>query len=272
MRRLPASLVRLALLAAPLPLGAQSVLLQIRPRVGDTLRVRLDQQSQLTGERRGSDGGAIRSSVTTTMQVFSRAIVEGAGPTGALVQTITDSVLVWTNDAHASAPRGKPMRMPPGPPVHVHVAPSGTVELEGEGRREEAEIAALMPAAFPREPVRVGATWTREMTMPAGLGRAPGGVLRAVFRLDSLARGRDVAYVSMNGEIHSDPQSDPRRGPMVEKGSVTGALVLDRVRGWLVESAFAIIANTSVPMPMAGQPPMRFQMKVTQRVRTAVPR
>ena len=57
--------------------GAQAVTLQIKPHVGDTLRMRLDQQSEMTGVKRTStrrsDGDGHR-----TMNMFSRAIVEGA--------------------------------------------------------------------------------------------------------------------------------------------------------------------------------------------------
>jgi len=48
--------------------GAQAVLLQIRPRVGDTLHLRLDQQTELTGMRR--PGSTSTTTMTTTMRVY----------------------------------------------------------------------------------------------------------------------------------------------------------------------------------------------------------
>ena len=53
---------------------AQTVLLQIRPRVGDTLHLRLDQQTELTGTRR--PGSRLGDDGDDDDGVFSRAIVE----------------------------------------------------------------------------------------------------------------------------------------------------------------------------------------------------
>ena len=66
---------------APLMLGAlialmrtearaQAVQLQIRPHVGDTLHLRLDQQTELTGTRPGASSV---TTITTTMRIFSVA-------------------------------------------------------------------------------------------------------------------------------------------------------------------------------------------------------
>src|SRR5204863_8706541 len=77
-------------LTRALAAGAQSVLLQIRPRVGDTLHLRLDQQTELTGLRR--PGSSSSTSVNTTMRVYSRATVEKSVPTATSVRAVTDSV------------------------------------------------------------------------------------------------------------------------------------------------------------------------------------
>src|SRR5207342_3064775 len=58
--------------------GAQSITLQIKPRLGDTLRMRLDQQSEMTGVRRMSNGGEATAMVIATMKMFSRAIIEAS--------------------------------------------------------------------------------------------------------------------------------------------------------------------------------------------------
>ena len=70
----------------------QSITLQIKPHVGDTLRMRLDQQSEMTGVRRTNTGEA-SAIVVTSMKMFSRAIVESGSEKGTTVLTITDSVL-----------------------------------------------------------------------------------------------------------------------------------------------------------------------------------
>jgi hypothetical protein len=54
---------------------AQRIRLEIKPHVGDTLRMRLDQESEMTGVRRTrtAETSAI---MVKTMLMFSRAIVE----------------------------------------------------------------------------------------------------------------------------------------------------------------------------------------------------
>ena len=73
-RRAPLALgIAICLTRAELARG-QGVLLQIKPHVGDTLHLRLDQQTELTGTR-GRGASASVTTITTTMRVFSRAIV-----------------------------------------------------------------------------------------------------------------------------------------------------------------------------------------------------
>ena len=50
--------------------GAQSVTLQIKPKLSDTLRMRLDQQTEMTGVKRTSNGGEATAMV---ISICSRA-------------------------------------------------------------------------------------------------------------------------------------------------------------------------------------------------------
>src|SRR5688500_3894197 len=52
---------------------AQPVLLQIRPHIGDTLRMHLSQTVEITGTTRGARSDPVRS-MTTSIEVFTRAI------------------------------------------------------------------------------------------------------------------------------------------------------------------------------------------------------
>lgn len=250
---------------------AQSVRLQLSPREGDTLRVRMEQESELVGIRKTANGET-QTTVSTLLQVFSHAIVEGTTPTGAVVLTVTDSALLSTTDPSLGAARGKPIRIPVHREVRMRVAPSGTMELADSDpdRHEDSELASLMPAAFPTGRVRVGDRWTREMALPSVLGNAPAGVLRATFRFDSLGRGGSLAYVSMKGEVRKGGESDSGPGsPRLDGGRVEGMMVLDRKRGWLSESRFSIEAGTTLSSPGSlGSAPMHFRMRVTQRVKT----
>src|SRR6266581_2831443 len=86
---------------------AQAVVLQIRPRVGDTLSVRLDQEVEMTGVppgcgnqqalsrsrlRPASGSCADLRTMTTRMEVFSRAIARRATHDATEMVAITDSV------------------------------------------------------------------------------------------------------------------------------------------------------------------------------------
>src|ERR671930_658567 len=145
-------------------------------------------------------------------------------------------------------------RMLQGQSVRLRIAPDGSVALaesDARGaRRDMSEIMAVMPAAFPRGPVDVGYSWTREMPLPDGTklppaGGAVGGWLHANFRLDSVSAGRGLAYVSMRGEMSADPDARAVPGantPRLESGVVTGTMLVDRQRGWLAETQFNIVA------------------------------
>jgi hypothetical protein len=262
-------------LTSALDAGAQAVLLQIRPRVGDTLHLRLDQQTELTGLRR--PGSTSATTMTTTMRVYSRAIVEKSVPSATYVRAVTDSVQLSSNDERAFNLENEARRSLEGRTMTLRISPDGTVSLADTtsdvGREVEATM-SLMPAAFPRGPIEVGFTWSREMPLPAGGRTASGGGtsawLHTKFRLDSLARHGTIAYVSMRGEM--SPDSDPGlvqgAGPVLEKGTVTGTMLVDRARGWLTESQFTIVAHSVVRVPGSDDTVMRFETRVTQRMKT----
>jgi hypothetical protein len=255
--------------------SAQSVLLQIRPRVGDTLHLRLDQQTELTGMR---GAGASMTTLTTTMRVFSRAIVEKSAPMATYVRAVTDSVRLTSNDDRSRDLEAAARQSLEGRALTLRISPDGTVSIADStdgASRDVAEAVSLMPAAFPRGPVEVGYTWSRDMPLPGGGRVAPGGAsanawLHTKFRLDSLARRGSIAYVSMRGEMSPDPDAHGGQsvGPVLEKGTVTGSMLVDRARGWLTESQFTIVVHSIVRVPGSDDTVMRFETRVTQRMKT----
>ena len=253
---------------------AQAVLLQIRPHVGDTLHLRLDQQTELTGVRR--PGSASATSVTTTMRVYSRAIVERSVPTATYVKAVTDSIQLSSNDDRAFNLENEARRSLEGRAMTLRISPDGTVSLADttDSTPDVAETMSLMPAAFPRGPIEVGYTWSREMPVPAGGRAAPGGAasawLHTKFRLDSVTHHGTIAYVSMRGEMSPDPDAGLTQGasPVLEKGTVTGTMLVDRARGWLTESQFTIVAHSVVRVPGTDDTVLRFETRVTQRMKT----
>src|SRR5437867_190249 len=214
----------LLVLAAASPLEtavAQRMQLELRPRAGDTLRMRLDQVTEMSGTRKG----AAAKSVVTTLRMFSRAIVESTTPLSAVILAVTDSVDVTTSDEHTRALAQQTIRQLEGRQLRLRLSPDGTVSVADEATsvpREVNEIVSVMPASFPRDPVAVGDTWVREMPIPPGtrLSVPAGSVVRSSFRLDSVSRRGDVAYVSMRGTLQQASKATSTGPELV--GSVNG--------------------------------------------------
>ncbi|HEY8831802.1 MAG TPA: hypothetical protein VIM21_04780, partial [Gemmatimonadaceae bacterium] len=125
---LPASLL-VALLVFAQAISAQSVLLQIRPHIGDTLRMHLSQTVEMTGTKRGQRPNA--SSMTTSFEVFTRAIAEQYTSGGTLMRTITDSVAM--SPASAASLADLKRRAMLANPVLLRVSADGGMELVDDG-------------------------------------------------------------------------------------------------------------------------------------------
>lgn len=250
---------------------AQGVLLRVHPRVGDTLYTRLEQQTEVRTTIPGFTGRAAKS-VTTSVTLHSRTIVQGTSPASTLVLTVVDSADLHTSDAHGAAQVAAAERTLRGQQLVLQIGADGTVESARDARgapvpRDVAEAMSAMPAVFPRRPVMVGEQWTRELPLPAGgpFGARGAGHVNAAFRLDSLDRSGNLAYVSLRGEILPDDASAGGR----LSGEVTGAMLVDRQRGWMTDSHFSVLVRSLItPPPSSGLAPMRFVTRVTQRLRT----
>ena len=272
----PAAGRRAALLAAGLLLcgaprvaAGQGVLLELRPRANDTLRLRLDQELEVVASMKV---GGVDSTVTMQQQVtaHSRSIVERADGAGATVLAITDSTLVRPGP-------GKPVRRTGrGQRVSLHISPDGgTRVVDGGGAMspEASALVAQMPATLPRHAIEIGETWshTAQVPIPGQPEGAGGGTLKATFRLDSLSRYGDVAYVSVRGTL-SRPKGGvklPQGLTFESAGTILGALQVDRRRGWLT-SVRAVIDVRSVLSPAAaraGGQAMHVRTRVTQWLR-----
>jgi len=244
---------------------AQRVVLELRPRFGDTLRMRLDQTSEVSGTREGKAS----KQVVTTLRMFSRAIVESSSPAIAMILAITDSVDVSSTDERATPLAKATQAQLEGRQMRLRLSPDGTVGVaDGQAKvaKEVTDLVAGMPASFPRGSVAIGDTWLREMPIPpsASLGVPLGGVVKAAFRLDSMSTDGDMAYLSLRGTVsQSGVPAAVDNGALT--GSVRGSMVVDRRRGWLSESRFLVQMRATVTP--AGAAPMQFRMKITQHMR-----
>jgi hypothetical protein len=251
--------------ALPRSAFAQRYVLELRPRFGDTLRLRLDQTSEVSGSRQGR---ASTKQIVTTLSMFSRAIVEHSTPASATILAITDSVTFNSTDERAMPLMRATQTQLTGRQMRLRLAPDGTVTLAEDVprvAREVAELVSVMPASFPRASVAIGDTWLREVPIPpaASYGVPLGGVVKAAFRLDSVSADGHNAYLTLRGTV-VQPGSTPADKGMIT-GSLNGSMIVDRHRGWLSESRFLVQMRTTVTP--SGAPPMDFRVKVTQHMR-----
>jgi hypothetical protein len=253
--------------------GAQAVLLQIRPRVGDTLRMHLSQTVEMTGTTRDQRGDK-PSTMTTSVEVFTRAIAEQWTSGGTLMQTITDSVAMNpTTPGSLAELRRRAMQ---AKPVWLRVSTDGAMEMvdDGDPHSELRQLFGEMPAMLARTAVSVGESWTREMEIP--LSSEPGamGSVRATFRLDSLRRNGDIAYISMRGSMSriNTPGAPPAGPGYGTSGQLSGVIQIDRRLGWITDSKSSIIVRSTIASNSTrkGEPeraPMEVRTKITQWIR-----
>jgi hypothetical protein len=269
------ALAAAALIGATWPAGAQTavardgVVLRLHPHVGDTLHTRLEQLTEITVTRPGTTPRP----VATTVTVLARTVVQASRQASTTILTVVDSADVRTSDPHGGAMAAQAERSLREQQLILQLAEDGTVEIARDARgvavsREVSEAMASMPAVFPHRSVAIGERWRREMPLvssnPLG-GAGPGAHVRAEFRLDSLGRHGELAYVSMRGEIVPD---DDRLGPDLS-GRMSGEMQVDRRRGWMTDARFTLVVMSMVASPAgAAAAPMRFLTKVTQRLRT----
>jgi hypothetical protein len=263
--------------------AGQKILLQLRPRVGDTISMRLDQQSEVIGKREPKSpaplaASSASASMSTTTMTFSRAVVESAVAASTTIEAITDTVLMSSTEqqGHATSPAmqhrktGQRVRLTIAPDGSIRMASGGTAPAKGMSR-----AASLIPATFPTKPVSVGDWWTREAPLPAGtsqLGTGIVGWVKATFRLDSITHNGDLAFVSMHGDLQPDQKAKATEGiATVEDGTVNGYMVVVRARGWLTETQFSIVAHSTL-RPTFGvvAQPMHFEVRLTQTLKTVL--
>jgi hypothetical protein len=251
----------------------QPVALRIEPPVGETMRMRLDQRVEMSGTTRMSAGDST-ATVVTTLLVISRTLVERREREGSVLLASTDSVAASSTGADSVAVATETRRALQGKRVRLRIAPDGATELVGGEAAGNAELNALfaqMPATLPSSPVAVGQSWSRTMIAPIGTAApaSSGGKLKATFRLDSLTRNGDRAYVSVVGTLSRPPSAKDGWATLAMSGSMTGGLVIDRRLGWISDARMTYTVRSTVS-PTSGDTSaaMRFRMKVTQWVRS----
>ena len=273
--RFPLPTILLALvLTAPVALG-QSVLLQIRPHIGDTLRMHLSQTVEMTGinSSRGPDS---TTTMTTSIEVFTRAVPSQLTSSGTLMQAITDSVkMTPASPASLADLRRRSMQ---ARPVWLRVSTDGAMEIvdDADANSELRHLFGEMPAMLARQAVAVGEKWTREMQIPLSGDPGTVGEVKATFRLDSLGRNGDIAYISMHGTMSranaASGQAQPNGRGYMTSGTLAGTIQIDRRLGWITDSKSSIIVRSTIAQTPARKgdaqiAPMQVRTKITQWIR-----
>lgn len=241
-----------ALALLPGAAAAQPVLLQIRPHIGDTIPMHLSQTVEMTGTTPGSAEPS--QSMTTTIDIYTRAVPRQWTSSGTLLQTITDSLRMTPSSARSLADFRR--RALQSRNAMIRVSTDGAVEVmdNANAATELRHVFGEMPAMLPRTGVAVGEKWTREMRIP--LSGEPGamGSVRATFQLDSLSRTGDVAFISMKGSLSRNalPPSVQQGAGYETSGTLTGTIQLDRRLGWITDSRSTIQVRSTVAA-LAGQ-------------------
>jgi len=279
----------LALGGAAEAASAQRYSLQLRPRAGDTLRVKMEQTTEFEGTRgdKGSGGsgskapGDITSQQKSSLRVYTRIAVEATDLDGADVTAITDSVRLTSNpdgnDAIAAA-----VRAAEGRRVRLHVAPDGATTVapeEGLAAGPLRSMVRQMPATLPADPVEIGQSWVRTMEIPVAPSAGGGGsaAISGTFKLDSVARSGEIAYVSLTGRLvrstnvpygseQGSRRSRERAATLSTSGSITGNIIIDRARGWIIDVRTSVVSRSLMQENGSSTTSARMWMKISQRV------
>ena len=232
--------------------------------------MRLDQRVEMTGTTRQSYGDSTTTMVTTLL-VISRAFVERRDRDATIVLASADSVVASSTGPELPMISADALRALQGKRVRLRIEPDGATEVVGGDRGAELNaVFSQMPATLPQTPVSVGQSWSRVMEAPLAGPPAVGtvGSLHVRFRLDSLSSSRESAHVSLQGTLSPPGSSRDSLGTLTISGTMDGAIVIDRRRGWITDARMTYLVR-SVLTPPAGSnaAALRFRMKVTQRMR-----
>jgi hypothetical protein len=248
--------------------GGAPTRLELRPRAGDTLRVRLDQTIEST---RGATPNDLteRPGDVASLTLLARIVVESADALGATAMAHADSVRVTATGALEASPTLRAARALQGQRFRFRIAPDGGTALAADANLGDAGVSGLLsqlPATLPAEPMLPGASWVRAVSLP--MATLPDGksaaTLNATFRFDSLAG--DYAYLSVRGRlVRSGPLAGVKGGFVQTAGDVTGKILIDLRRGWIADARSAVTLQSLVTGE--GTTSQRVRVRITQWMR-----
>jgi hypothetical protein len=272
-----AFVVAAALLAsASLQASAQTVMLRIQPRVGDTMFTRFEQSVEMVGTR---NVNSVDTTMTSRMDIMilSHSLVQASDGRGTTVLAITDSVAMQGHGTGATAPTEAVRHAMQGREARLHIAHDGSAELLAASDDVSPQVEALysgMPATLPERLVSVKSSWERTAFIPVSQesDSAHSAKVRTTYRLDSLSANGNLAYISIHGTISRDSAaalvSESLR--VGSTGTVTGHMTMDRKHGWWVESEIAITIKSVVTRIIEPVSTMNVQTHIVQSMQTRI--
>lgn len=249
-----------------------SVVLQVRPGVGDTIRVRLDQTVEMTGPP-GADGKpAVESGTLVLLATLS---VESVDHDGATIVSVTDSLRVNSPPNSASSAVLAWAELAANRAIRFRVSPNGSAYVPSARGKAipSAAIAAQMPGTLPLRSIAPGAEWTSVLQVPLASSVDPKGMatLSATFTFDSLSRSGELAFLSVRGRLmKAEADVAPSAGgrsAVETSGTVTGHILLDRRRGWITDARTTFSLFSLVTPADPTKPPVRVRMTISQWLR-----
>lgn len=250
------------------PAGAQQrVILRIKPPVGDTLKMELEQHFDVTTE---NAAGKQSGSMSGTMWLWTHAVALRRVGNATDLLSVTDSVTVLPPSAALLPVVRDAKRALEGRTVRLRIAEDGemTVSGGGHGGVVTSGVGADMQGVLPTAAVTVGDSWTRDIMVPLSATERETAKVHTTLKLDSLSRDGGVAYLSLRGDVTHDhaQHSAVMHGRVT--GTLAGTIAIDRRLGWIT-SSHTVLSIMSV-MKSDGKPPMQLRMRVTQSLRALV--
>lgn len=256
-----------------MPAASQRVLLEIRPRPGDTMRVTLEHSFTITGGPRNFPDST--TTMTTAYHIATRDVVERADTKSSFILAIVDSVHMRTTGSLGASQFPGVDRSMEGMRIRLQIARDGSSQItEGMAQLDPdlRAVLSMMPPVLPVAPVSVGESWVRDLPIPADgspSSASTPGTVKATFRLDSLTANGDLAWISLRGRVQTAPAGSQRDAAGIAQmsGSLSGLLILDRRRGWLSQSRATVDIESQVAL--SGGSPLLVRVHMTQVMKTA---
>ena len=167
----------------------------------DTLRMRIDQTMEMGRAARGGRDVVPFTDIASFV-MEARLMVESVDAEAAVVLAVADSVRVTNSSGSAGLATLHSLGALQGQRFRFRIQPDGSTALAGGDPWAGVALSGFLsqlPATLPVAPVTPGESWSRVIVIPVpGLG---GGTaeLGSTFRLDSLSRSGEHAYLEFAG-------------------------------------------------------------------------